>query len=327
MHKVLITSVPFGVKDKKPIEILESLPVDYQVNQLVRKLNEDELFSMIEDVNVLIAGTEPITRRILERAENLKLVSRIGIGLDNVDLIAAEELGIKVSYTPDAPAPAVSELTIGLMIALMRSIQIANLEMHNGIWNRFFGKRFSHITIGIIGVGRIGKRVISHLSGFNCKEILVNDLIEDHKTSFPTNLRWVDKETIYKNSDIITLHLPLNKLTKDMITLQQIEMMKESVMLINTSRGGIINENDLYHSLKSGKVSSAAIDVFENEPYSGDLCSLDNCLITSHMGSMTQDCRSRMEIEATEEARRYINGEKLKFLVPKEEYENFISEE
>ena len=322
MHKVLITSVPFGTNDKKPIEILESLSVDYRINQLGRKLNEDELFSMIEDITVLIAGTEPITRRVLERAKNLQLISRIGIGLDNVDLGAAKELGIRVSYTPDAPAPAVSELTIGLMISLMRYIQIANIEMHNARWNRFFGKRFPSITIGIIGVGRIGRRVINHLSGFNCKEILVNDLNEDYKTSFPKNLSWVDKETIYKNSDIITLHLPLNKSTKDLITLKEIALMKEGVMLINTSRGGIINENDLYQSLKSGRISSAAIDVFEEEPYSGNLCTLDNCLITSHMGSMTEDCRSRMEIEATEEARRYINGEILKFDVPKEEYEN-----
>lgn len=322
MHKVLITSVPFGVKDRRPLEILESSSIDYEINKLGRKLDEEELLSMIEDVSVLIAGTEPITKRVLEQAKNLKLISRIGIGLDNVDLHTAKKLGVKVSYTPDAPAPAVSELTIGLMISLMRSIQIANLKMHQGNWNRFFGKRFSHLTIGIIGIGRIGKRVIRHLSGFDCREILVNDLIEKNDTLFPGQLKWVDKETIYKKCDIISLHLPLNNKTNNMIGSEQIELMKNGVMLINTSRGGIINENDLYHGLNSGKVGSAAIDVFEEEPYKGELSLLDNCLITSHMGSMTEDCRSRMEIEATEEAARYITGKKLEYEVPIEEYFN-----
>ena len=226
MHKVLITSVPFGVKDRRPLEILESSSIDYEINKLGRKLDEEELLSMIEDVSVLIAGTEPITKRVLEQAKNLKLISRIGIGLDNVDLHTAKKLGVKVSYTPDAPAPAVSELTIGLMISLMRSIQIANLKMHQGNWNRFFGKRFSHLTIGIIGIGRIGKRVIRHLSGFDCREILVNDLIEKNDTLFPGQLKWVDKETIYKKCDIISLHLPLNNKTNNMIGSEQIELMK-----------------------------------------------------------------------------------------------------
>ena len=122
MHKVLITTVPFGQRDRKPIEILESLSVEYEINRLGKKLNENQLKSMIKDSTILIAGTEPITRDVMESATNLKLISRIGIGLDNVDLRAADDMGIKVSYTPDAPAPAVSELTIGLMISLMRSI-------------------------------------------------------------------------------------------------------------------------------------------------------------------------------------------------------------
>ena len=119
MHKVLITSIPFGQKDKFPIEILESLSTDFDINPLGRKLNEEELLSMINDYTILIAGTEPITRKVMEKGKNLKLISRIGIGLDNVDLKAAKDLGIKVSFTPDAPAPAVSELTIGLMISAM----------------------------------------------------------------------------------------------------------------------------------------------------------------------------------------------------------------
>jgi len=322
MHKALITSVPFGQKDRKPIDILDSLSVEYLVNPIGRKLNEQELLSLIKEFSILIAGTEPITKQVIENAPNLKLISRIGIGLDNVDLVTARDYGIQVSYTPDAPAPAVSELTIGLMISAMRSIHQANLNMHQGNWNRFFGRSFEDLTIGIIGLGRIGKRVLNHLDGFQCKEILLNDLIHDQQIISSNKIRWVDKEEIYRNSDLISLHIPLNKKTHNLISSEEISIMKDRVMLVNTSRGGIINEADLYNNLKDGKIASAAIDVFEEEPYKGNLSSLDNCIITSHMGSMTEDCRARMEIEATQEAARFIKGEKLELVVPKDEYED-----
>ena len=132
----------------------------------------------------------------------------------------------------------------------------------------------------------------------------------------------VDLDTLTKESDYITLHLPINDSTRNLFDYNRLSMMKRTSRIINVARGGIINENDLSNALNNDIISGAAIDVFEEEPYSGNLCTLDNCLITSHMGSMTEDCRSRMEIEATEEVRRYINGEILKFDVPKEEYEN-----
>ena len=155
-----------------------------------------------------------------------------------------------------------------------------------------------------------------------CKEILLNDLVEDHDISSENKIRWVDKDTIYSDSNLITLHIPLNGSTHNLIGSKEIAMMKDNMMLVNTSRGGIIDEIELYNGLKNGKIASAAIDVFEIEPYDGNLSSLDNCLITSHMGSMTEDCRSRMEVEATEEAARFIKGEKLELAVPKDEYEH-----
>ena len=319
-QKILITSVPFASKDKTPLNILDSLKVSYEINPTGRKLTENELISMIGDKTILIAGTEPITKNVLKKAKNLKLISRIGIGLDNVDLITAKKMGIEISYTPNAPAPAVSEFTIGLMISLMRSIHIANQHMHKGSWKRFFGKRFSDLTIGIIGVGRIGSRVINHLSSFDCSRILINDLKENIQLKNKDQVYWSEKDKIYRESDIISLHIPLTEITYNMISRKQIQKMKDSVMLINTSRGGIINENDLAEALNNGKVSSAAIDVFKDEPYSGNLSEIDNCLITSHMGSMSIDCRNKMEIEATEEASRFINGEPLQSKVPYEEY-------
>jgi D-3-phosphoglycerate dehydrogenase len=321
MPKALITTVPFGDKNGLPLELLEAAGVEYLINPLGRKLKEDELAEMVTDFDVLIAGTEPITEKVMSRASRLKLISRVGIGLDSVDLLAAERRGIQVSYTPDAPAPAVAELTIGLMLTLLRSVHVANVQMHRGDWHRYFGRRIPEVTIGIIGTGRIGGRVLRRLAGFGSPRILVNDIHPAPKVAPDFKLEWVGKEEIYRNADVISLHVPLTVQTKNMIRREHLLQMKPDAMIINTSRGGIINECDLAEVLNAGHLSGAAIDVFEQEPYAGALSQIDRCLLTSHMGSMSVDCRTRMEIEATEEAVRSLTGQALQGLVPPEEYE------
>ena len=175
MLKALVTTVPFGETNKLPLELMENIELDVTINPLNRKLTENELFDLIEEFDVLIAGTEPITKKVLQKASKLKLISRVGIGVDNVDLNEAKKRGILVAYTPDAPAPAVAELTLGLMLSLLRSIHISNNLMHKGEWKRIFGRRISEVTIGIIGVGRIGSRVLRRISSFGSPEILAND--------------------------------------------------------------------------------------------------------------------------------------------------------
>lgn len=321
MAKALITTVPFGDKNRLPLELLEAAGIDYLVNPLGRKLKEDELADMISDFDVLIAGTELITDKVMARASRLKLISRVGIGLDGVDLLAAEKRGIKVSYTPDAPAPAVAELTIGLMLSLLRSVHVANAQMHRGEWYRHFGRRIPEVTIGIIGTGRIGGRVLRRLAGFGSPRILVNDIQPNPKVAPELKLEWVGKDEIYRQADIISLHVPLTVHTKNMIRREHLLQMKSDAMIINISRGGIVNEHDLAQVLRDGHLSGAAIDVFEQEPYVGELADIDRCLLTSHMGSMSVDCRTRMEIEATEEAVRFLSGKTLQGQVPLEEYE------
>jgi len=176
MSKVLITTVPFGDRDKLPLELLEQNNIEYLVNPLNKKLTEDELADMVAHFDVIIAGTEPITKKVMDVASSLKMISRVGIGLDSVDLLETEKRGIVVSYTPDAPAPAVAELTIGMMLTLLRSVHVSNSQMHTGEWNRFFGRRLSEVVIGIIGVGRVGKGVLEHLQGFGNPTIMVNDI-------------------------------------------------------------------------------------------------------------------------------------------------------
>ena len=321
MLKALITTVPFADKNNLPIELLKNANIEFLINPLNKKLTEDELSEMISDFDVIIAGTEPITKKVMDSATNLKMISRVGIGLDSVDLLAAERRGIIVSYTPDAPAPAVADLTMGLMYSLLRKIHEANIQLHQGKWHRYFGKRLTDCSIGLIGVGRVGMQVLNNLQALGCNRIHYYD--KKVRLNVENNEQVVlsSVEEIYRMCDVISLHLPLDIETKNMITIKEMRLMKKNACLINTSRGGIINERDLSIVLKERLIAGAAIDVFEDEPYDGELVKHDNCILTSHMGSMTADCRARMEIEATEEVIRFLKGIALKSEVPKDEYE------
>ncbi|MCK5175826.1 MAG: phosphoglycerate dehydrogenase, partial [Planctomycetes bacterium] len=294
--------------------------VEFVINPKGRKLKESELPKIIKDCDIIIAGTEKYSREVLASADRLKLISRVGIGLDSIDLQAARDLGIIVSYTPDAPSPAVAELTIGLMFSLLRQIPLIDRKLRSGIWQRISGERLSNMVIGIIGTGRVGSRILKHLQGFHPKRIFVNDIHPDHNLYEMYHAELVEKETIYEKADIITLHVPLTPLTQGLIGKKELDTMKPNTRLINTSRGGIIDENALYNALIDKRIAGAAIDVYENEPYTGNLIELRNNVLTCHMGSMTKDCRKNMEIQAAEEAIRFIRSEPLKNIVPESEY-------
>ena len=321
MAKVLITTVPFGDKNRLPLELLENAGMEYCINPYNAKLTEGQLAELVTDFDAIIAGTESISEKVMAQASNLKLISRVGIGLDGVDLMAARRRGIKVSYTPDAPAPAVAELTLGMILILLRSAHVSNAQMHQGRWQRILGRRLAEVTVGILGVGRIGARVLRRTKAFGTPKILANDIFPNYALNREFKLEWVTKEQVYREADIISLHLPLTHLTKNMIRREQLLQMKPDAMIVNTSRGGIINEHDLYDVMKAGHLSGAAIDVFEQEPYAGKLGEIERCLLTAHMGSMSIDCRTRMEIEATEEAIRFLTGMPLESEVPQVEFD------
>lgn len=318
--KAVVTTVPFGAVDPKPLELLQEAGLDYQINPLDRKLRPEEVAGVIGDADIVIAGTEPITAQVMDACPNLKAICRVGIGLDSVDLLAARERGIVVTFTPDAPSPAVGELTIGLMIDLLREVTKADRDIRAGGWFRKSGRRISECTVGVIGCGRIGGRVIHHLSGgFPGVKILANDIRP--VADLDALVTWAGKDDIYAQCDVISLHVPLTPETLNMITLEQMKTFKPRAVLLNTARGGVVNEADLAVALKDGLVGAAAIDAFEEEPYEGGLRVCDNTVLTCHLGSMTEDCRARMEIEATEEAIRFVRKEPFATPVPQDEYD------
>lgn len=308
MADVFISTAPFGQFDKKPLDILKAIGCSFAKNETGARYNAEALAQALAAYKprVLIAGTEPITPEAILGAPQLEMIVRVGIGLDNVPLEFCKKNNILVSYTPDAPSPAVAELTVGQIITLLRSIHTANKGAHSGVWHRHFGRRIGGSTVGIIGYGRIGQRVSKLLQPFNPSAILVNDIDKAVGEKLSGVERLATKEEIYKTSDILTLHVPLTKLTKDMIGRNVFELMKSNSILINNARGGIVVERDLDMALAENQILGAAMDVFEVEPYHGLLTERDTCLITCHMGSMTDDCRSAMEIEATREAVEFL---------------------
>jgi D-3-phosphoglycerate dehydrogenase len=320
--KVLISAAPFGsLPDVKSLNLLEAAGLEYQLNPFGRRLTERELIELLPGASILIAGTEPITAEAINAAPDLRLIAKVGIGLDNFYLEATRRRGIAVTYTPDAPAPAVAELTVGLMIDLLRHVSRADRMMHSKQWRRFLGRRLDGLTVGVVGVGRVGKRVIRILrNAFPNVVILANDIQPDYSLANEFGVRWLEKSELYAESDIITLHVPLTRATNKLITERQIQTMKPSALLINTSRGEMIDENALASALVSGRLAGAALDVFDDEPYSGVLTGIDQCVLTCHMGSMSEDCRAAMEAEAVEDVLRFVRGEPLRQPVPEMEY-------
>jgi D-3-phosphoglycerate dehydrogenase len=318
--RILITTSPFGESDPAALKLLDEKQISYTVNPYGRRLREQEIADLIPPFEVVIAGTEPITASVLDRAPRLKLLAHTGIGLDNIDLTAARARGVAVTYTPSAPSPAVAELTIGQMIALLRGTPAADRGIRQKIWNRHIGRRLGNVTVGIIGVGRVGRLVIQHLLGFQPKRILANDINTDAAFARRAGFTWTDKQTIFRDADVITLHIPLTRETRHLIGTPELAMMKPNAVLINTSRGEIVDETALIDALRSRRELTAAIDVFEHEPYSGELVTLENCLLSCHMGSCTDDCRLQMEMGAAMEVVHYFRGEAFDTPVPESEY-------
>lgn len=324
MPKIFVSTYPFGTGESNARRLLDETGWDIVYNPFARKLSEEELLELGRNVDGLIAGTEPLSGFIRQNSK-LKIISRVGIGLDSVPLELCRSKQIRVTYTPDAVTPAVAEFTIGLMLAAIRYIHTADNEIRTGGWSRPVGLRLGKSCIGIIGFGRVGKRVVELLAPFRPLRILTNDVrdIKQEILEFRArgiNLEFASKESIYSNCDIISLHVPLNPQTRSLIGAEELGHMRPNTFLINTSRGGIVQEEALFRTLSDGLIAGAALDVFNQEPYSGELIRLKNVLLTQHMGSCSFDCRKEMEEQATRDLIRFFRGIPLESPVPDNAY-------
>lgn len=299
MKKILISTSSFGKYGKMPLEMIRNKDYEFALNPYGRELDESEIKELLTDVDGLIAGTEPITRDVINSAKNLKVISRCGIGIDNLDIKAIKERGIRLYRTPEAPALAVAELTLGLILDSLRYISYLNKKVSLGEWEKKMGRLFTGKTLGIVGMGTIGKRLVSLINPFNCK-ILACDHVPDFKFAQENKIDYVHLDELLKVSDIVTLHLPLDNITRGLFNKSLLSQMKEGGIFINTSRGKIVNEDDLYDVLRDGRIAHACLDVYQKEPYFGKLRELENVTLTCHVGSYAMEARADMERQAVE---------------------------
>ena len=306
MKTVCINTSSFAVHSDAPLKILRAKNYEIEFNTTGRKLNQNELCNLIKMSDGVIAGTEKYTRDILARLPYLKVISRLGIGMDNVDLKAVDENGIKVFKTKTNPAPAVAELVLGLMIDVVRNISKSSYELKKGEWKKHMGSLLQGKTLGIIGLGNIGKALVKLVRGFGFK-VIVYDLFQNEDFMKEYDITYCELNTLMQDSDIISLHLSLSDKTQKLINKDRLALMKPEAILINTSRGEIIDENALYEALINSWIGGAGLDVFENEPYTGPLTKLDNVVLTPHIGAYAKEIRIKMEVEAAENLIRGLN--------------------
>ncbi len=299
MADIFISTSSFAKVSQQPLDRLAAAGFEYRLNPFGRRLEATETADLLTGAVGLIAGTETLDRGVLEAADALRVISRCGSGLENIDLEAAAEREIQVFNTPDAQVDAVAELTLAAMLNLLRHVRQADAGVRAGRWDKPMGRLLRGKTVGIVGLGRIGRALARLLAPFDT-QLLALDVesdkvvAEEHKVSYTT------LETLLAESHIVSLHLPLTSATRGLIDRPALEAMRSGALLINCARGGLVDEDALASLLHSGHLGGAYLDVFESEPYDGPLIGAPNTLLTPHIGSYAAESRARMESEAVD---------------------------
>ena len=306
---VLVTPTSFARYDKTFKEKLEKTVGSVEYNTTGRPLKEEDLISVIGRFDGMIAGLDEITKKVINSAKDLKVIARYGAGIDRVDLEAARNAGIIVTNTPGANSVSVAELTVALALAALRNVIKGNNNTKTGQWPRLPGASLSQKTFGIIGLGSIGKEVASRIFCFNTK-ILACDLNKDDDFASRYKIDYVDLNTLLSKSDIVSLHIPVLPETKLIINRNSLLKMKKGSILINTSRGELVDEKALYESLNSEHLKAAALDAFMQEPPAGNkLLTLEQVIATPHMGAATDDASNEMTKMSVEDCLSVLKGE------------------
>jgi D-3-phosphoglycerate dehydrogenase len=295
--KILTSPSSIGKINSQPFDLLCENGYEFINNPFGRKLTEDEVIELGKDCVGIVAGVEPLTKKVIDSLPHLKCISRAGVGMDNVDLEYAKSKNIAVVNTPDGPTRSVAELTLAMTFSMLRKIPQADAALKNRQWKKQIGNLIHHKTIGIIGLGRIGRMVAELFRGIG-NNVIGFDLYADKQWAKEKGVDPVSFEDVLLQADIVTLHIPGNKDRVPIIGEKEIEKMKEGAFLVNLSRGGVVDEHALCEALKNGKLTGAAIDVFTQEPYSGPLCDLENVILTPHIGSYAKEGKLQMEIDA-----------------------------
>ncbi|MDL2296224.1 phosphoglycerate dehydrogenase [Lachnospiraceae bacterium OttesenSCG-928-E19] len=308
-YKVVVTARSFGKADNQAEELLKSH------NCQVIKVDPAEIGDAIGDADAVIAGLDVYNEELIAKAKQLKVISRYGVGYDKVDVKAATARGVKVTITPGANGDSVADLAVALMLDVARNVAVMDHAMKKENQVRPSGIELWQKTLGVVGAGRIGQGVARRCKGFDMN-ILCFDTYEDETFKKECNASYVDFEQLIAESDFITIHAPMTPETENMFNADVLRKMKNSAVIVNTARGGIIDEDALYEALKSGEIYGAALDATVKEPpYGSPLLTLDNCIITPHAGAATKEASSKMSLMAAQNVIEVLEQGDCKFAV------------
>lgn len=297
--RILASPSSIGQIASTPFDLLEKHGYDIVKNPYGRKLTEEETIELAKDCVGIIAGVENLNAKVIDALPNLKCISRVGVGMDSVDIPHAESKGIKILNTPNGPTRAVAELTLGLTMSLLRKIPNAHYDLRNKLWKKQTGNLLFEKKVGILGLGRIGRMTAEMFRALG-NPVAGHDLYPNEEWAKEHGVEVLNLKELLTSSDIITIHVPGKKDGSAVITKAELDLLKDDAFLVNVSRGGVIDEDDLYDVLTSGKLSAVALDVFNQEPYAGRLCDVENIVLTPHIGSYAKEGKLKMEVDAAQ---------------------------
>ncbi|MBT9165411.1 MAG: Hydroxypyruvate reductase [Chloroflexi bacterium] len=307
-YKVLVTPRSFRSTPGEHWQRLKEAGVEVIESPSNKPLREKEMIEMVKDVDGMIVGLDEVTRHVIEQAKSLRIIAKYGAGLDNIDLETASKLGITVTYTPGVNAPSVADLALGLILALARHIVIHHTKLTEGALDRRRGREISGKTLGIIGLGGIGKEVVKRALGFDMR-ILAHDPYPDEDFIKDHGVELCTLERVLVESDVVSLHCPLTYETEGIIGREELKLMKEDAFLINTARKDLVDEDALYKTLRDGKIKGAAFDTFETDAdLKSPLLELENFIGSPHAGAATYESIQRMADMAAREVIRALEG-------------------
>ena len=268
------------------------------------RIERAALASRLLETDVLIVGTQRLDEELLRGAPRLRVVVKAGAGLDNVDVAAAERRGIRVSATPGANAQAVADYTFGLLLAAARRIVVADRSVRTGEWGRYVGVDVHGKVLGVVGLGAIGRGVVRRARGFDM-QVVAHDVVYDEEFLHRHEVRPASLDALLETADFVTLHVPLTTETHHLIDAERLRRMKPTAILVNTARGGLVDEQALYEALVQGRLAGAALDVFEQEPPAASpLLNLDNVVVSPHNASYTVESMHAVALAAVQTARQ-----------------------
>ena len=297
--KILASPSSIGQIASTPFDLLEKHGYEVVKNPYGRKLTEEETIELAKDCVGIIAGVENLNAKVIDALPNLKCISRVGVGMDSVDIPHAESKGIKILNTPNGPTRAVAELTLGLTMSLLRKIPNAHYDLRNKVWKKQTGNLLFEKKVGILGLGRIGRMTAEMFRALG-NQVAGYDLYPNEEWAKEYGIVVLNLKELLTSCDIITIHVPGKKDGSAIITKAELDLLKDDAFLVNVSRGGVIDEDDLYDVLTSGKLSAVALDVFNQEPYAGRLCDVENVVLTPHIGSYAKEGKLKMEVDAAQ---------------------------